>query len=81
MIGKVGQNSRIVVIKDAVRVKVPVKSPDIEFRGGIKIQSGDVVPEHWHNAFAVGRIVINRNFYGIAQVDLGRKITATVQVF
>lgn len=81
MIGQVGKDSRVIIIKEAVRVRVPVKSPDMEFCLAIRIRSGEVIPEHWHNAFSVGRVVVNRNFYGISEADLGKTIVGTVQLF
>ncbi len=86
MIGEVGKDSRIIIIKEAVRVKVPVKSEDMEFRRETTIQSGAdekkvVIPERWHNAFSVDKVLVNRNFYGVLEADPGKTITATVQVF
>ena len=81
MIGQVGENSKIIVVKEAVRVKVP---GDMEFFSGITIGPAEkpvVIPPHYHNAFAIGKVVVNRNFYGLDHKDLGRQITAIVQVF
>jgi len=81
MIGQVGENSRIIVIKEAVRVKIPKESEDMEFREETPIESGEVIPERWHNAFSIDGVLVNRNFYDFLDGDLGKERTATVQVY
>lgn len=81
MIGEIGENSKIVIIKEAVRIKVPV---DVLLVAEVKRENSGktvVIPAHWHNAFAVGKVVVNRNYYGVTKDDVGRRMTVTVQVF
>jgi len=81
MTGQVGKDSRIIIIKEAVRVKVPKESEDMEYRQATPIESGEIIPERWHNAFSIDGVLVNRNFYDFLDGDLGTERTATVQVY
>lgn len=80
-VGHVGENSKIKIIMEAVKVRVPasmefVSETKKQFTGG-----SVVIPSHGHKALTIGKVIVNQNFYGITEQDLGLYITFTVQIF
>ena len=74
---------RTILTQEKVLVKVPIESHDMRFKpehefvvNGKPIK----VPDRWQNGMAVGKVILNRHFYGIDKNDLGRKIVAMVEV-
>ncbi len=72
-----------ILMQGAVSVRVPVESPEMRFKEEYLFDANGktvYVPERWQNGMAIGRVILNRHFYGISGADLGKKIVAIVEV-
>lgn len=79
------RNYRTIIISENVCVKVPKAGGYMELINAHEFQlNGNTVsvPEHWRNSFLVPGTsqIIQRNFFGISRDDLGKKMTATVEI-
>ncbi len=79
-----GNLYRSILIQGGVLVRVPVESPEMRFKEEHLFDANDgktvYVPDQWQNGSRIGDVIVNRHFYGVSRVDLGRKIVAIVEV-
>lgn len=69
--------------EERVRVKVPKEGEYMVPVGGHQFENeGKIidVPDHWRSSAVLRSIILQRNFFGVGESDLGKKITATVEV-